>query len=130
MTGPDEAPAPREPVPHCVRETISEALRDPDERARMGIDTGDEDPLPVMIEINIGYSGGLERARARLMELFATVCPESDVPLPVSGPLYKGWLTIQQSRDLVLADAEEPDRRRRAIYRIWPDFPLRTLRAG
>jgi hypothetical protein len=110
-----------------VRETLSEALVDPDERARMGIDAADDDPMPIMIEINIAHPGGLEPARARLMELFARVCPENDVPVHVSGALYKGWLTIEQSRRLVLADAEEPDRRRRAVYRVWPDFPLRPL---
>ena len=110
-----------------VRETLSEALADPDERARMGIEGGDDDPVPVMVELNIAHPGGLEPARARLLELFARVCPENETPLPVSGSLYKGWLTIGQSRQLVAADAEEPDRSRRAIYRIWPDFPLRPL---
>lgn len=110
-----------------VRETLSEALADQDERALMGIDAGDDDPMPIMVELNIAHPSGLELPRARFMELFARVCPENDVPLLVSGSLYKGWLTIQQSRQLVLADAEEPDRRRRAIYRIWPDFPLRPL---
>ena len=126
-TGAPSASAQPDVVRPSVRETLSEALVDPEERARLGIAAGDDDPMPVMIELNIAHPGGLEPARARLMALCSRVCPDDDVPVPVSGALYKGWLTIDQSRRLVLGDAEEPDRRLRAIYRIWPDFPLRPL---
>jgi serine protease AprX len=110
-----------------VRETLSEALRDPGERARMGIDTDEDVPVPIMVELNIAHPGGLEAARARLLELVAGERPPLDAPRAVSGSLYTARLSVADSRRLVAADAQEPDRRRRAIYRIWPDFPVRPL---
>ncbi|TFV48901.1 hypothetical protein [Blastococcus sp. TF02A-35] len=134
MTGPDAGAPSAAGLPEVmrpnVRETLSEALRDPDERARMGIDTDEDAPVPIMVELNIAHPGGLEAARARLVELFARELGEPAGPRAVSGSLFTARLSVADSRRLVAADAAEPDRRRRAIYRVWPDFPVRPLRSS
>ena len=48
--------------PSLRNEVIADALLDQTERRRMGLLQGDDEPLPVVIEVNLQHAGGLTGA--------------------------------------------------------------------
>src|ERR1019366_717869 len=48
-------------------------------------------------------------------------------PLAISKSYYKVRLSVRQLRQLAAADDLSGDSRLRAIYKIWPDFPVQAL---
>ena len=82
-----------------------------------------------MIELNLFHNGGLETARRRFLELFEIEFrdrPNSDLT-QISNTYYRCNMSVNEWRSLIQKDEEEKDRAARAIYRIWPDFPLQAL---
>ena len=109
------------------RQVLSDALRDPEERRRIGLATDDDAPVPVIVELNTAYERGLaegERDLDRLLhELFGSTV---ESPFPIAGALYRCVLSANQAARLANEDwAAGPGRR--LIYRIWPDFPAGPL---
>jgi serine protease AprX len=131
-SGPTSTPRgnPRGLGPPLVRRTIvADALLDPDERRRLGFPADEEEPLPVVVELNLRHHDGLSGARSRFLELYAQVPGERRDPEPelVAETYYRCRLSVRQVRALVAADMADPDPARTAIYRIWPDFPVNPL---
>jgi serine protease AprX len=111
-----------------VRRTIvADALLDPAERARLGFPTGEDEPLPVVIELNLRHHDGLAGAMRRFQELYRQVPGEPPAPELVAETYYRCQLSVGQVRALVAADMADPDPTRTSIYRIWPDFPVNPL---
>lgn len=84
--------------------------------------------LPVVIELNLQHARGLPGAADQLKDDWDTVIGDSP-PLPsLTSEIYcPADLTIGQVRALVSHDLADKDPSGRAIYRVWPDFPVQAL---
>lgn len=88
-----------------------------------------------IIELNVQHAGGIPGAANAFEDLFRTfvvatraaarrVVPEAAAkPLRIAKSYYRCKLSDNEWRQLVAAD-EARDLRARAIYRLWPDFPV------
>lgn len=79
---------------------------------------------PVMVELNLRHRGGPQGAFAALELLWAEVTGGSPVER-LAEEYATGSLTMGELKRLVAADAvpiQWPDR---AVYRVWPDFPVK-----
>jgi serine protease AprX len=107
-------------------EIIAEALLDPDERERMGLPRADDADLPIVIELNLQHGKGLDGAAARLKQDWNRALGGN--PPPLTADIYcRADLTIGQLQALVSEDLADRNATERAIYRIWPDFPVQPL---
>lgn len=112
--------------PVLRNEIIADALFDPDERGNMGLPTGEDEPLPVVIELNLQHARGLPGAVSQLQTDWGSAIGGS--PPGQTADIYcRADLTINQVKALVTADLATTDPSERAIYRIWPDFPIQPL---
>ena len=83
----DEAPPTEEPTaqerarrrdrPLVQRAIVSDALMDPEERARMGFDPSPAAPIPVVIELNLRHRDGLEGAAEQFLAHFRSALPDA-----------------------------------------------------
>ncbi len=135
MTDETAAEPPQRKRPLLRNEIIAEALLSPSERAAIGLPAADDAPLPVVIELNVQHAGGLDGARRRLSAAWTAAGLDGSPP-PQTAEIYcRADLTIGQIQALVLQDLtpiqqQNPTAVRtaeRAIYRIWPDFPVQPL---
>jgi subtilisin family serine protease len=103
---------------------IATPLRDPRARRRFGFSGGQDDPVPVMVELNLLHRSGTEGALRRLARLWERTT-ETEVPDLIAGRYLAGELTMRQMKRLVSADAVPVRWPSRSIHHIWPDFPVR-----
>jgi serine protease AprX len=88
-------------------------------------------PEPVMIELNLQYGVGSHPAQAtgvagaiaRVQQLWKLVGGAGE-PVVVAEQYMSGELTNQQVQNIATADSAGGDWPQRAIFRIWPDFPV------
>jgi serine protease AprX len=104
---------------------IAPPLRSGASREKLGFTPADDEPIPVMIEVNLRFAGGVQGAFDRLGTLWERVTDGPARPLPVSEQYAAGELSMQQIERLVAADAAPVRWPGRSIYRLWPDFPVR-----
>lgn len=127
-TGVPPAARARMLAPALRPSVISEAL-DPEFRDELDLPHGDGTRMPVVIELNIRHEQGLEGAITRFRALYAAVYPDAPAPLLIGDTYFRCDLTMNEVRVLVQRDetdgGEAP--RRRAIFRVWPDFPIGRL---
>lgn len=124
-----------QPVP-LLPSVIAQPLRDPVARAEvMGRPVDDDDPMPVIIELNVSFTGGTWWAYEVLTDLFVAlgvIETKAEMPKPIDEyvPAVLSYTTI---RALVEADKRESARPHasgeqltsgRAIHRVWPNFPV------
>ena len=112
--------------PLLRNEIIAEALLNPDERAAMDLSRRDDVPLPVVIELNLQHTLGLSGAKEQLGRDWRAAEVDGSPPAPTSDIYCRADLTLQQVKKLVAVDLEVPPPDR-ALYRIWPDFPVQPL---
>lgn len=106
---------------------LAEAF-EPEHRARMGMSTRDDEPLPVVVELNLLHEGGLPGATAQFTALFdRLIGTRRPKPRTVSKTYVRCDLTMDEVRTLLRTDMIEHSPRRRAIYRVWPDFPVKRM---
>ena len=91
----------------------------------MGFTPEDDVSIPVMIEMNLRFAGGVDGAFARLEALWERVTDGHPRPSRVSEQYAAGELSMQEMERLVAADAAPVRWPRRSIIRLWPDFPVR-----
>ncbi|TQM09125.1 S8 family peptidase [Pseudonocardia kunmingensis] len=103
---------------------MAEPLLDPDERARMGLPVDDDAVIPVLVELNVRYPGGVAEALGRLREVVGAGPGRVD---PLTEDLVAMRLSMNDVRTLLQHDAAAPTPRERAIHRVWPDFPVQPL---
>jgi serine protease AprX len=106
-------------------------LDDKANRAKWGLPDDADEPGEYMVELNILLSGGLPAADLRFLALYADLVRNSErEPVRVGKTYYSCWISLNDVRRLVAADQKRAvDTGRpadRAIYRIWPDFPVRA----
>jgi subtilisin family serine protease len=126
----DPTPRPRAGRPEqplVQRAIVADALIDPEERARIGFDPSPEAVIPVVVELNLRHREGLPGARAAFLAHYEATLGDRPAPAPVSDTYFRCELTQADILRLVDADQHEPDPAKRAIYRVWPDFPVRPL---
>ncbi|HEY6709862.1 MAG TPA: S8 family serine peptidase, partial [Actinomycetota bacterium] len=113
--------------PLVQRAIVSDALMDPEERERIGFDPSPDAPMPVVIELNLRHRDGLEGAAAQFLDHFRARMEGRPDPERVADTYFRAELTQAEILRLVDADQREPDAANRAIYRVWPDFPVHPL---
>ena len=113
--------------PHLRNEIVSDALLDAAERDRMGLPVAEDAPMPVVIELNLQHSTGLQGAVAQLDEDWRAAGIGIPRPAETADIYCQAALTIQQVRRLVEEDLKVRDASQRAVYRVWPDFPVQAL---
>ena len=134
---PDDADPAEEPTaqerarrrdrPLVQRAIVSDALMDPEERERIGFDPSPTAPIPLVIELNLRHRDGLEGAAQQFLAHYTAALPGAADPDRVADTYFRCELTEAEILRLVEADQVQEDAARRAIYRVWPDFPVRPL---
>jgi subtilisin family serine protease len=111
---------------------LSEAFfeDDPKEREKLGIPKTDDEPVSVVIELNLFHEGGLKQAHAKLRQIYNGLTgkdPDQHL-ITIADTYVRCELTINETKQLVRADQEKgTPSTKRAIYRIWPDFTMELL---
>lgn len=115
------------PNPNRLANTVlAEALNNADERERLGMAVLDDEALPVIIELNLRFNEGLTAAGASFLELYRSQLPDRPDPYKIDTSYRRCKITVNEARRL--AEAEQgKDFTNRSIYRIWPDFPIRSF---
>lgn len=106
--------------------TLSDALRDSNQRELLRLPHGDEAQLDVIIELNLLHERGLKGAEARFRELHDSL-KLSGEPTEVANTYVACRLSMHEIQTLIHADEKGHEQRKRAIYRVWPDFPVKAL---
>lgn len=113
--------------------TVIEPLLDPKQRSGVGMPEDERTPGPVMVELNVRHARGLPGAREQFEALWREVVggtggegeASARRPETVSDTYYRCELSMEEVRALVARDRAAPAAER-AIYRVWPDFPIRA----
>ncbi|MGV0744648.1 S8 family peptidase [Mycolicibacterium sp. XJ870] len=87
------------------------------------VDTAGEEPMSIMIELNLGFQPSIPDAMDRVRHLWSLVGATGE-PVGLADQFMVGDLTPAQVKSLVSADAVPQSWPGRAIYRIWPDFDV------
>jgi serine protease AprX len=107
--------------------TIPKALDDEDRRHAWGLPGADQ-AGNYMIELNLMHQGGLKGAQKRFDELCEDMGIQTS-PKQVSKSYYSWSVSLNDLRRLVKRDEDRDDakndRTKLAIYKVWPDFPIR-----
>lgn len=109
-----------------ARTTVPPQLDDPERRASWRLPRDEDARGPYIIELNLQHTGGLPGAIAKLVDgLHDEVAAGGDLPPPerIAKTYFRWQLSVKEWRRLVAAD-ERSAPRERAIYRLWPDFPV------
>ncbi|MDG4766317.1 S8 family serine peptidase [Solwaraspora sp. WMMD406] len=115
----DAPPAVAVPAPGI----IAAPLRRPSGRRRIGFPADPDEPMPVLVALNLHFDGGARRAMDQLAGLWFRVTAGRH-PQPLAGEYAVGELSVNQMKRLVAADSVEGDPARRSVHRVWPDFPV------
>lgn len=110
---------------------LSEAFyADEEERRQVGMPLGDDEPMSIVIELNLLHEDGLSGALQRLKHIYERLFqhdPERQLKT-IADTYVRSDLTINQTKELVRLDqASGATSHKRAIYRVWPDFFMKTL---
>ena len=82
----------------------------------------------MVIELNLRHRDGLEGAAEQFLAHFRATMPDAAGPPDrVADTYFRCALTEAEILRLVEADQRQEDAARRAIYRVWPDFPVHPL---
>jgi serine protease AprX len=84
---------------------IAPPLRSSASREKMGFTPEDNESIPVMIEVNLRFAGGVQGAFDRLETLWKQVTDSDAGPSRVSEQYAAGELSMQEMERLVAADA-------------------------
>ena len=124
----DEESAAGEPPPTLLTAgVIAPPLRSGSVREGVGFPAADDEPGPVMAELNLRFRGGPDAAFARLSRLWQRVTGDpSRGPNPLAEEYATGRLSMNEMKRLVSADAVPLVWPERALHRLWPDFPVKT----
>jgi len=117
--------------PGLAQSVAPPALNDKDSRLRWGLPAEEDTPGWYMVELNLEHGAGIAQAFNRFMDLFSKAVPPEQLtdnpPVPLTKTYVRCWMSVHQWRALVQADKQSSDRSHRAIYKIWPDFPVKPL---
>ena len=106
--------------------TLSDALKDPKQRKLLDLDEDENAPMQVVVELNLLHEGGVRGALQRFEKLYGELVGRQK-PRPVANTYVACSLSMPEIQDLIERDQDGTTSSTRAIYRIWPDFPVRAL---
>ena len=95
--------------PLVQRAIVSDALMDPDERARIGFDPSPEAPIPVVIELNLRHRNGLQGAADQFLAQYRAALPDAPEPDRVADTYFRCELTEEALLNLVEDDQRQED---------------------
>ena len=87
----------------------------------------------IVIDLNLNYAGGREKARARVTELFDQADKEPDSGAKLSGDSGSQYVFAELDAETIKAivrldrEAAGDSPTQRAIFHVWPDFEIRAL---
>ena len=113
--------------PQMGNATVPPALHDAEQRRAWDLGETDDDPGDYMVELNLLFKNGLPGAAARFKELYKEIVKSPAEPVPVSKTYFRCKMSVREWRALIAKDEASGPRRERAIYKLWPDFPVRAL---
>ena len=119
----EQPPADDARQPLLTPGVIAPPLRSGAEREKIGFPTADDEPIPVMAEINLRYHLGPDAAFERIERLWLRVAGDRR-PSRISEQYVSGTLSMNEVERLVAADAAPVRWPARSIHRLWPDFPV------
>lgn len=93
----------------------------------MGLPVTDDEPLPVVIELNLQHARGLSGAVSRLQADWAAAGIAGAPPGQTADIYCRADISLHQLQKLVNADLAGAEASERALYRVWPDFPVQPL---
>ncbi len=109
---------------------VTDPLKDGEQRRLIGLPEADDALLPIVVELNLRHAEGLPGAESRFHELYGpAIAGGAERPQPevIANTYVRCDLTIEEVRKLVQLDSANAGPRDRAIYRVWPDFPVQAL---
>ncbi|GAB4585100.1 S8 family peptidase [Nocardia sp. IFM 10818] len=106
-----------------VSGVLTPPMREEFAKRRVGAERSAE-PIPIMIELNLRYRTGPNKAMKRIAELWRYL-GRTDKPRHLADEYAVGELTTTEIEGLISADAVDGKWETRAIFRIWPDFPIK-----
>lgn len=111
-------------LPVTQRAIIPPAMDNEERRKDWQLDEAGN-PGPYMIELNLFYISGLSGAEAKFKSLFKQEEPQ---PIFISKTYFRCDISFDLIRTLIRRDEDTAggDERKRAIYKIWPDFPIKA----
>ncbi len=132
---PDEKPVDSEPLRarelRLGRATVPPALHDPQQRRAWQLPGDEITHGHYMIELNLLYKEGVQKAAEAFEILYIEVLGEQEAarrkPLPISKSYFRCLISVNEWKALTKKDEEKANPRDRVIYKIWPDFPLSPL---
>ena len=122
-------------------------LYDPKKRDEWRLVSEVDERGPYVIELNLQHMGGLEGASAALRALHTEVLKDAPEPVPLARTYFTWRLRVDEWRKLLVEDDKQAtekaarETRRtaktkgagrydpmmfRAIYKLWPDFPVKS----
>jgi subtilisin family serine protease len=107
-------------------------LNDPSYRKQLRLPTDETTPGPYLVELNILHEGGLPEALRQFRALWKKVIgprdPSRSEPVVISKTYVRCSLSVDDCRQLAQVDAADAADvpKRRAIYKVWPDFPVQA----
>jgi subtilisin family serine protease len=106
---------------------IDEELTDPARREAHILPESEDQPGPVVVELNLRHEAGATGAERAFFVLYGHLSVGSrEEPIVLSKGYIRVLLSVDELRQLLAMEAEEPISRR-AIFHVWPDFPLQPL---
>jgi serine protease AprX len=109
------------------RSTIPPALDNDKRRQEWGLSSEPSEPADFMIELNLMHNVGVVGAGEQFEKLFAELLPDRKAHA-VSKSYYSCRASLDELRALVALDEQRAgeDRTKIAIYKVWPDFPIKA----
>jgi subtilisin family serine protease len=105
--------------------TLSDAFLDRSQREKLELPEDEHEPFPVVVELNLLHASGLKGAQKRFEEFYDQLT-KRPAAMPVANTYLACQLSLPEIRGLITRDQEDTPLNERAIYRIWPDFPVRA----
>jgi serine protease AprX len=113
--------------PKMGRATVPPELNDADKREEWGLPREEDKQGSYMVELNLLYYAGLDKAATRFKSLFKGVVNDNRQPIAISKSYYKCMMTVYEWRKLVNLDEKKENKSERVIYRLWPDYRVKPL---
>jgi serine protease AprX len=119
----EAAAQPQTPMQPSV---IAAPLMDPVVRSRLiGRQVSDDDAIPVVLELNVAYPGGIAKAYQDLLAILRSQhLVDPDRPPELFDDFVPTNLRIRDIQELVRIDAKDHELTDRTIFRVWPNFPV------